>query len=199
MHRRCGAVDVEGIAILPGYRLAFAGWSMRWGGAVATIVPARRCKVPGVLYRVGTRALEMLDRFEGYPWIYERTMVRVFDGSKRWRRAQAYALDAVVEGRPATTYLEVIERAYRAWGFDQITRFKTGLTTAARRRRSAASCPRCGARYVEPPALSRLDNETEICPPCGTDEALVDHGAVDTPLRPLTPDWLRRLRRPAGR
>ena len=33
-------------------------------------------------------------------------------------------------------------------------------------------CPRCGRSYLEQPALSRLDNETLICPDCGTREAL---------------------------
>nr|DAP22989.1 MAG TPA: 50S ribosomal subunit [Caudoviricetes sp.] len=33
-------------------------------------------------------------------------------------------------------------------------------------------CPRCGRSFCEPPALSRLDNETLICPDCGTREAL---------------------------
>ena len=33
-------------------------------------------------------------------------------------------------------------------------------------------CPRCGKPYYEPPALSRLDNETLIYPDCGTREAL---------------------------
>lgn len=35
-----------------------------------------------------------------------------------------------------------------------------------------AICPRCGAEYREPPALSRLDNKTLICPDCDTREAL---------------------------
>ena len=35
-----------------------------------------------------------------------------------------------------------------------------------------AVCPRCGRTYYEPPALSRADNETLICPDCGTREAL---------------------------
>lgn len=42
-----------------------------------------------------------------------------------------------------------------------------------------AICPRCGKPYYEPPALSRLDNETLICPDCGTREALQSIG-VDT-------------------
>ena len=33
-------------------------------------------------------------------------------------------------------------------------------------------CPRCGQAYYEPPALSRIDNQTPICPDCGTREAL---------------------------
>lgn len=37
-------------------------------------------------------------------------------------------------------------------------------------------CPRCGQSYVEPPALSRYDNETLICPDCGTREALESIG-----------------------
>ena len=33
-------------------------------------------------------------------------------------------------------------------------------------------CPRCGKAYSEPAALSRMDNQTLICPDCGTREAL---------------------------
>lgn len=37
-------------------------------------------------------------------------------------------------------------------------------------------CPRCGKSYAAPPALSRTDNETLICPDCGTREALESIG-----------------------
>ena len=33
-------------------------------------------------------------------------------------------------------------------------------------------CPLCGQTYGEAPALSRTDNETLICPDCGTRQAL---------------------------
>lgn len=39
-----------------------------------------------------------------------------------------------------------------------------------------AVCPRCGKTYFERPALSRVDNETLICPDCGTREALESIG-----------------------
>lgn len=37
-------------------------------------------------------------------------------------------------------------------------------------------CPRCGARCTRTPALSRKDNQTLICPDCGTREALASMG-----------------------
>ena len=37
-------------------------------------------------------------------------------------------------------------------------------------------CPKCGKEYTEHPALSRMDNETLICPDCGVREALESIG-----------------------
>lgn len=33
-------------------------------------------------------------------------------------------------------------------------------------------CPKCGRTYTQPPAISRVDNATPICPDCGILEAL---------------------------
>ena len=37
-------------------------------------------------------------------------------------------------------------------------------------------CPLCGQAYTDHPALSRTDNETLICPDCGTRQALESIG-----------------------
>ena len=37
-------------------------------------------------------------------------------------------------------------------------------------------CPICGRSYTGHPALSRTDNETLICPDCGTRQALASIG-----------------------
>ena len=42
------------------------------------------------------------------------------------------------------------------------------------------TCPRCGVSYTERPALSRKDNETLICPDCGTREALESIGVGES-------------------
>ena len=40
-------------------------------------------------------------------------------------------------------------------------------------------CPRCGSAYHGAPALSRRDNETLLCPDCGTREALESIGVEE--------------------
>ena len=43
-------------------------------------------------------------------------------------------------------------------------------------------CPICGESYNEPPALSRIDNHTEICSSCGirqSIEPLLKAGVMD--------------------
>ena len=34
------------------------------------------------------------------------------------------------------------------------------------------TCPKCGRQYTAPPAISRTDNKTEICPVCGAEESI---------------------------
>ena len=36
-------------------------------------------------------------------------------------------------------------------------------------------CPRCKEEWTGHPALSRVDNKTDICSPCGTTEGLDDY------------------------
>lgn len=40
-------------------------------------------------------------------------------------------------------------------------------------------CPKCGKCYKAPSAISRVDNKTQICPTCGTREALEGLGIKD--------------------
>lgn len=40
-------------------------------------------------------------------------------------------------------------------------------------------CPKCKKHYMEPPALSRVDKKTGICPLCATKEALDAAGITE--------------------
>jgi hypothetical protein len=42
-------------------------------------------------------------------------------------------------------------------------------------------------------ALSRFDNETRVCEPCGTDEALIVANVIKEPARPLTAGWKKKM------
>ena len=46
--------------------------------------------------------------------------------------------------------------------------------------RQTQRCPICGNYYREPPAISRIDNRTEICGRCGVKQAL-DAAGLNTP------------------
>lgn len=41
-------------------------------------------------------------------------------------------------------------------------------------------CPHCNKAYNEPSAISRFDNQTAICPDCGTREALESLGVSES-------------------
>lgn len=47
------------------------------------------------------------------------------------------------------------------------------------------TCPRCKQDYTEYPALSRVDNKTDICSRCGTEEALYNFAHPGKPLPPV--------------
>lgn len=57
-------------------------------------------------------------------------------------------------------------------------------------------CPCCGKPYYERPALSRLDNETLICPDCGTREALESIGVGTEEQDSILKTIHRTLRNP---
>ena len=46
-------------------------------------------------------------------------------------------------------------------------------------------CPICGRTYTAPPAISRIDNKTEICPVCGMAQALSVAGIKEDAAKEL--------------
>lgn len=55
------------------------------------------------------------------------------------------------------------------------------------------TCKRCNHRYEGWPAISRVDNKTQICSDCGLDEAMDDYFNKD-----LTPKSEWPISRPIG-
>lgn len=108
MLSRAGEILEEGPGRLENYELRF-NKKARGGSATASIRPAPRKTVYGVLYRIPEAAYRALDRFEGVPEHYRRIEVRVTDAAGQKIAAQAYIATRVENGlRPAPHYLQAI-------------------------------------------------------------------------------------------
>lgn len=120
MVRRCASSQFVARAELRGYELAFAGYSTRWAGPVATYTEARRRRVRGIVYSLSPADLARLDRIEGVPRVYERLRVPVHVDDERVLLVHAYRLSGFDRPSvPSSEYLGVIADAYRDWGFDR--------------------------------------------------------------------------------
>ena len=118
MKRRCpGAIPV-GPAILSGWKLSFAGKSRIWGGAVATVKQEAGKYTAGVLYRVTDNDLEKLDRYEGYPYVYDRRELKIRILEKTIVTAFVYIHQDQIQGCPTLPYLKTIAKGYRRYGLD---------------------------------------------------------------------------------
>ncbi|MFC1966436.1 gamma-glutamylcyclotransferase family protein [Chloroflexota bacterium] len=117
MLERCPDSKPKFAATLPNYKLVFAGWSRQWRGGVASIRPFRGEKVLGAIYEVSDRDLRRLDRYEGYPDVYDHLNVTVFNEDGESIQAITYIKTGQVEEtKPSLEYLSIIRQGYRDWG-----------------------------------------------------------------------------------
>jgi len=113
MQERCPDSKPKFIAILPNYKLVFAGWSRKWRGGVATIKSFRGERVRGAIYEVTEECLRRMDRHEAG---YSRFKVTVFDEDKEPIQAITYIKSGQLEeAPPSKEYLEVIQQGLRDW------------------------------------------------------------------------------------
>ena len=116
MAHRCPDSQVAGKAQLPGYRLLFRGGQHN---AHATIEEAEGRTVPVLLWKVSVRDEALLDRYEGYPYYYDKVQIPVeLDG--KTVSAMAYVMQPGFDlNKPSPSYLHTIREGYQAAGFDQ--------------------------------------------------------------------------------
>ena len=120
MVARCASARLVGRATLRHYALAFGGFSQGWGGAVATVLPARGGRVEGLVYEIAATEVRRLDRYEGHPFAYGREQRLVVDERGARRRVTLYVQPShdFEPGSPPSKYLDVLVHAYRHHGFD---------------------------------------------------------------------------------
>lgn len=115
MAHRCPNARSVGIASLKDHRLIFAGQSK---GAVASIEPAAGYSVPVLVWDITQRDERSLDRYEGYPYFYEKQELTV-EVNGEPITAMAYVMTpGHVYGTPGESYLNGIKEGYATAGFD---------------------------------------------------------------------------------
>lgn len=116
MDRRCPGASVVGTGRVPGYRLLFKG-SMT--GSYATIEPCEGAEVPVLLWEIDLSNEQALDRYEGFPILYQKCDVAV-ETENGEVVGMVYVMDPERPlGEPSESYYGVLERAYERFGFDK--------------------------------------------------------------------------------
>ncbi len=113
MAERCPDSKPMFTAILPNYKLVFAGWSRQWRGGVASIKSFRGDRVRGAIYEVSEQCWRQLDRYESG---YNRFKVTVFGEDSDPIEAITYIKSGQLEETPPSKeYLAVIQQGLRDW------------------------------------------------------------------------------------
>lgn len=90
MAQRCPNAEPLGAVVLNGYELQFRGNSR--GAGVATIAPKRGAKVYGLLWNITEKCEASLDIYEGYPRLYTKKQVSVWDKQGNKLSVMAYVM-----------------------------------------------------------------------------------------------------------
>ena len=111
MMNRCpDAIPVARVK-LKGYRLEF--------NRVADIVEEEQAITWGAIYTVSLADIKNLDRYEGYPNLYDKIPVAVEDDKGRTYQAFAYVLTIKGLNEPSDGYYHIIKEGYRDWKIPQ--------------------------------------------------------------------------------
>lgn len=115
MAYRCPTAKPIGNAKLEGYQLLFRGGQRN---AVATIEKSKGFGVPVLLWEITPSDEAALDRYEAFPHLYGKKMMKVTFGEKL-QKVMVYTMnEGRALGSPSQYYYDVIKHGYRSAGFD---------------------------------------------------------------------------------
>lgn len=116
MAQRCPGARYVNSTVIEDRRLVFA---CRSQGAVATLEKAEGFETPAFVWKITPEDEAALDRYEGFPWFYEKEEFEVWLNGDRVK-AMAYVMaPGHIYGAPDEYYLNIIREGYDTVGFDQ--------------------------------------------------------------------------------
>ena len=115
MRERCPDAKYLGASMLKNHNLIFCGQPDQ---SFATIESMTGKEVPIGLWEISARDEKSLDRYEGYPNFYHKTVLpSVLDGEEL--HAMVYIMDlSMPAGLPSVLYYDIVEKGYRDCGLD---------------------------------------------------------------------------------
>lgn len=183
MRMRCPDARVIGTGEIKDYELLFKG---SLTGSYLTIEKCKGGRVPVAVWETTEADEAALDRYEGFPTFYYKSEMELDikdlrPGRVHRRNCYIYIMHEDRQIRvPSYMYIDIalqdtepsdLMRRY----FSKLSKTVGGF--AMKNNVAQLSiCPRCGRLYYGTPALSRGDNQTFVCPDCGTREALESIG-----------------------
>ncbi len=96
---------------LKGYRLVF--------NSVADIVKDPKGTVPIVLWKITKKCEKALDRFEGYPFLYNKIRVQLDIPGIKGKKVMFYVMRRKGIAIPPSSYFKTIEEGYDDFGLDK--------------------------------------------------------------------------------
>ncbi|MEG6566142.1 gamma-glutamylcyclotransferase family protein [Thermoanaerobacterium saccharolyticum] len=115
MMKRCQNAQLIGPAIIENWKLVFRG---KDGFAYATIEPSDDSFVPALLWEIGKKDEDALDKYEDYPYLYRKEIVGAICEDKSIN-AMTYIMNPGYDiGKPSKRYYNIIKQGYIDAGFD---------------------------------------------------------------------------------
>lgn len=118
MAHRCPNTVKVGAVTLRNYKLTFNGRTR--GGGVASIKRSNGKEVLGLLWEITPECERSLDRYEGYPYLYEKKTVTVWMESGEKVKAMVYVMTAQFQNPaiPSSGYLFGIVEGFKENGMN---------------------------------------------------------------------------------
>jgi gamma-glutamylcyclotransferase (GGCT)/AIG2-like uncharacterized protein YtfP len=115
MVNRCPTAKAVGVSKINNYRLLFRG---AHAGAVATIEPYKGGSVPVLIWEITSADEAALDRYEGWPYLYRKEILKVKLGGK-YVTAMVYIMnEGRPFGQPSCYYYSTILDGYKSADFN---------------------------------------------------------------------------------
>ena len=108
---RCPTAKPVGTAMLKGWQLTFR--------SVATLVPDPQAETPVGIWDITAADEIALDRYEGFPRLYGKTMVDIELNGKTVK-AMMYLMNEGLPSLPSKWYLDAIAKGYEDVGLDTV-------------------------------------------------------------------------------